>query len=96
MSRPCWNRVVSKERVTGVVIRLYANRAPHGRCVILAQRLSNVSDTVPGGCIQGVMELFICLHSSEKPLVVEVTRPEFLADLEAACHDCGIIVEAVS
>ena len=42
------------------------------------------------------MDPFACLHSSEKPLVVEVTRPEFLADLEAACHDCGIIVEAAN
>jgi hypothetical protein len=78
------------------MIRLYANQAPHGRCVILAQRLSEVSDNVPGGSIRGAMGLFACFHSSEKPLVVEVARPEFLGDLEASCHEYGIIVEGVN
>jgi hypothetical protein len=86
---------VSKERVTKVMIKLYSNRAPHGRCVVLAQRLSKVSDTVPGGCIQGAMDPFACLHPSEKPLAVELARPEFLGDLDAACHDHGIILERV-
>ncbi len=79
-----------------MLIRLYANQAPRGRCAILAQRLSQVSDTVPGGAIQAAMRLFAWLHSSEEPLVVEVAHPEFLEELEAACQDYGIIVERVN
>lgn len=76
-------------------IRLFANESPHGRCLILAQKLNQATTLPPTECVALAERLFALAYKRENPAVVEVTVPIFAEDLAATCAEFRISVEGV-
>jgi len=66
---------------------------PHGRCLLLAQKLHQVTGIAASDCVQIAERLFASQHPRDHPATVEVQETSLAEELEAICAGLGISVE---
>jgi hypothetical protein len=74
-------------------IHVYSHEHPKGRCLLLAQKLQQVTDLSPAECMQMAERLFAFQHKPDNPAVVEIREPALLDSLARTCAEFGISVE---
>jgi hypothetical protein len=74
---------------------LFTEKVPEGRCLILAQKLSQATTLPPARCVALAEQLFAFAYKRDNPALIEVSESGSVADLTATCADFGITVETV-
>jgi hypothetical protein len=74
-------------------VRMFAREYPNGRCVVLAQKLSQSTTLPPRECIRLAERIFAFGHREDNPAVVEIVDPNLAEELIALCTEFGISVE---
>jgi hypothetical protein len=77
-------------------LRLFAQKPPHGRCLMLAQKISQVTVLSPNECVALAERIFAFAHKRENPAVIEVSEPSLAHDLTTLCTEFGISVETTA
>jgi hypothetical protein len=78
-----------------VMVRLYSHKPPSGRCLLLAEKLHQVSRLSGPSSVHLAQRLFDFQHRVESPAIVEVPDASLMSQLEAVCADLGIVAESV-
>lgn len=76
-----------------MVLKLYADRPPAGRCLLLAHAVCEVTRQSEG--IQIAIGLFAHQYRAQNPVCIKVERPDAVEALLAICVEFGIIVAEV-
>ncbi len=76
-----------------MIAKMYHERSPNKRAVILAKAIHNISSLGADASVRIAMGLYGRQFDKNKPAIVSVVNPEFKEDLEFLCHDAGIIIE---
>ena len=74
-------------------INLYTLEQPKGRCLLLAQKLQQVSGLSASECVQMAERLFASQHTKDNPAVIEIREPALFDSMARMCAEFGISVE---
>jgi len=72
---------------------LFTLDQPHGRCLLLAQKLHQVTGMPASDCLRMAERLFASHHPRDNPATIDIDDSRSAGELEAVCSGLGIRVE---
>jgi len=74
-----------------MILHLFSEQPPKGRCLILAQKLAQISGS--GDAVRIAESLFAFRHTRANPAVLPVLSQEVVNEVVGICAEYGITVE---